>query len=53
MIEVICSSETSVLTHNITFQKTAFFIVTAMKTSNLPLLGLHPIALTAADKLHD
>jgi hypothetical protein len=37
MIVAISSSETSVLIerHGGTFQKTAFFIVTAVKTSNL------------------
>jgi hypothetical protein len=37
-METLSSSETSVLTratHGVTFQKTAFFIVTAVKTSNL------------------
>jgi hypothetical protein len=37
MKETLSSSETSVLTepHGITFQKTPFFIVAAVKTSNL------------------
>jgi hypothetical protein len=37
MMEAIRSSESSVLTepHSVTFQKTTFFIVTAVKTSNL------------------
>jgi hypothetical protein len=37
MVEAIGVSETSVLTepHDVTSQKTAFFIVTAVKTSNL------------------
>jgi hypothetical protein len=37
MKEALCSSETSVLTraYGITSQKTPFFIVTAVKTSNL------------------
>jgi hypothetical protein len=35
MIEAIRSSETSVLTRTTAAQETAFFIVTAVKTSNL------------------
>jgi hypothetical protein len=35
MMEKLKSSRTSVLTHGITSEKTAFFIVTAVKTSNL------------------
>jgi hypothetical protein len=37
MMEVTRSSETSVLTrpHDVTYQKMAFFIVTAVKTSNV------------------
>jgi hypothetical protein len=35
MKEAPGSSETSVLTHGVTTQKTPFFIVTAVKTSNL------------------
>jgi hypothetical protein len=37
MMEAMCSSETSVLKepHGVTSQKTALFIVTAVKTSNL------------------
>jgi hypothetical protein len=35
MMEVIISSETSVLTRAATSQKTTFFIVTAVKISNL------------------
>jgi hypothetical protein len=37
MMEALSSSETSVITepYGVTFQKTAFFLVTAVKTSNL------------------
>jgi hypothetical protein len=35
MMEALSSSETSVLPHGVTSQKTPIFIVTAVKTSNL------------------
>jgi hypothetical protein len=40
MKEALSSSETSVLIHGVTSQKKPFFIVTAVKTSNLTSLKL-------------
>jgi hypothetical protein len=51
MMEAICSSETSVLTepHGVTPQKTTFFIVSAVKTSNpTSLMRLEKAALGGA-----
>jgi hypothetical protein len=53
VMDAICSSDTSALRflqepHGVTYQKTAFFIVTALKTSNLyNVIVLNSVLITS------